>query len=355
MLFNFIIPTFTAFILSLVLALLTIKFCNKHNLYDPENPRKIHKGNIPRFGGVPIMISLLLVEVPFAIVNKGYFGSTWTLLLGGVIVFVSCIIDDIVDLPAKLKFLLQIIAGLCAALSPNYYNVLFAWHLPMVLGRILTFFWVLIMVNAYNLIDGLDWLCGGLSFLSVLTIGVIAIVKDWFIAPYLFILLGSIAGFMFWNKPKAKIFLGDNGSQTLGYILAVIPMFESGDELFNYNKILICLLMASIPTIDVLAAVWRRLREHRPIFSSDRRHLHHKLLNIGFSNKAILTLVYSIQILIGVVVFLSVTLEKGGITYLITTYLLVFIFFATLHYINRAVTLKNTGKLEDIQVEEKKL
>lgn len=301
------------------------------------------------------MTSLILVGIPYAIINKGSFGDTWTLLIGGLVIYVTCLIDDIVDLPAKIKFLLQIVAALCAALSPSYYSILFGLQLPMVVGRLLTFCWVLIMVNAYNLIDGLDWLCGGLSFLSVLTTAVIALVSNWFIAPYLLILLGSIAGFMFWNKPKAKMFLGDNGSQTLGYLLAVIPMFETQNYNYNFNKFLICLLMASIPTIDVLAAVWRRLREHRKIFSSDRRHLHHKLLNMGFTHKAILALVYSMQTLIGIVVFISVYREKGGLVLLTVSYAFIFLFFITIHYTNRAITLANKGKLEDIQVEEKEI
>ena len=190
-------------------------------------------------------------------------------------------------------------------------------------------------INAYNLIDGMDWLCSGLSIISVLTFAICGLLKNTSYYSILFLLSASIAGFMVWNKPDAKIFLGDGGSTTLGFIIAVIPVLNPFDYLFNCSQILICLLISSIPVIDVFSAIIRRLKAKKSIFAPDKEHLHHKLLNLGFSKKKIIFYIFSIQIYIGLLIVVSQYTTRNISTILALSFFVVLSFlFLLIHYVN---------------------
>lgn len=346
-----------AFFISCALCPIIIRFCNKKQLFDEVDPRKIHTGNIPRLGGIALFCSFILVAAIYDVFSETFsIVDYWQIGLACLIIYFTGLFDDLFDLWAKLKFVLQIIAALLVASSPFYFKELFFLHLPPIIGRLGIFFWVLLCVNAYNLIDGLDWLCSGLSIIAVLTFAICGVLKNWSYAPVLFILAGSIAGFMVWNKPSAKIFLGDSGSTTLGFLIAVMPLLNTTDKTVAYNQILICMLVSAIPTIDVVAAIIRRIREKREIFSPDRAHLHHKLLNIGFSKGKILICILSIQSFIALMIFFSMfTGRKVGAGFIGSAYIVVVGMFILIHYVNRSVNLMHKGCLEDHPQKEKKL
>ena len=221
------ISVITALVLSFVFCPLVIAICRKFNLYDEVDPRKIHTGKIPRMGGIAIFAAFIVGQLIYLFFFKAsktrYFSP---LYIGGLVILVFGILDDICNLRAKLKFFEQMAAALIVATSGCYFNHLFIWQLPPLVGRIITFFWIIGIVNAFNLIDGMDWLCGGISFLSLLTLGIVFFLDGKNIYATHFILCGAVAGFLYWNKPNAKIFLGDGGSQTLGYIIAISPLFR---------------------------------------------------------------------------------------------------------------------------------
>ncbi len=349
-----IFSTALALLLSALLTPIIIALCKKFNWYDEVDPRKVHQGQIPRLGGVGIFtaffISLVVYLLFFSKTNLLY---ALPVLAGALIIFLFGIIDDFLNLRAKLKFLVQIIAALVVSLSPLYFKSFLAFPLPQFFGRGITFCWILFLVNAYNLIDGLDLLCGGLSFITLLTAGIFMLAGGQSIGNIYIILCAAIFGFLIYNRPPAKIFLGDGGSQTLGFVISMIPIFplQGGME---HTKLLVTILMVSIPVTDVIAAVLRRTREHRGIFSADRAHIHHKLVNIGFSKTATAVCLLIIQIFICLAALsaLLMTRTKDAIILLCVCLFLVWSFFIALHYINRIVNLHHTGHLADAPQKE---
>ncbi|MCR4822838.1 MAG: undecaprenyl/decaprenyl-phosphate alpha-N-acetylglucosaminyl 1-phosphate transferase [Treponema sp.] len=343
-----------AFVLCLLLIPLIIKLCKKYNWYDEVDPRKVHTGQIPRLGGVGIFISFFIsLTIYIIFFNKTDLFHALPVLIGWLIIFLFGIVDDFMNLRAKLKFLIQIVAALVVSASPMYFNQIFGLVLPHFIGRFITFCWIIFLVNAYNLIDGLDLLCGGLSFITLLTGGFFLIFGGQDVGFVYIILCASILGFLVYNRPPAKIFLGDGGSQSLGFAIATIPLFTLQGGL-EYTKLFTSLLLVSIPVTDVVAAVWRRTREHRSFFSADRAHIHHKLVNIGFSKTATAVCLLVIQLFICGACLSTLFMKKtlDAIILLTVCLGLVWAFFAMLHYINRSVNLKHTGHLSDAPQKE---
>lgn len=333
-----------ALVMSVVFIPLIIKFCNFYSLYDSVNARKIHSGNIPRLGGVAIALSFLTGTVICFLVSKDLsMLKAWPLLLAGMIIFSFGILDDIVELRAILKLIVQLVAsGIVVFVGKVYFKQIFGWILPSWLGMGITFCWIIGIINAYNLIDGLDGLCGSLAVTVFATIGFIMIGTSNEASAVCFILIGAIVGFLCfnWPLPNAKIFMGDGGSQFLGFMIATVPLYTNNEN-FEYNKLLMMIVLVSFPLFDTIAAIWRRLRDHRSIMSPDRLHLHHKLLNIGFTKAQALSVVIAIQLLICVTVILSTYFPNlKGTSILIVAVLFMVGFFSVMHYTNRAVLRK---------------
>ncbi len=349
-----LIATGCAFLLSVLITPIVIALCKKYNWYDEVDPRKVHKGAIPRLGGLGVFLAFIVAAAIYILLfSQEDYIFALPIFSGGLIIFVAGVLDDFLNLRAKLKFVIQIIAALTVSLSPLYFHTILGFTIPSVLGRIITFLWIIGLVNAYNLIDGLDWLCGGLSFLTMLTMGFILSSYGKDAGNLYFILAAAIAGFLVFNKPPAKIFLGDGGSQTLGYFVAVSPLFNTFGA-FEDTKIIVLVLLSSIPVTDVIAAVWRRKRDHRAIFSADRAHIHHKLVNIGFSKVTTVGFLLMLQFLIclsslGVIFMRN---KKSAVVLLFVALSFVYLFFITIHYINRAVNIKMRGHLDAAPQEE---
>lgn len=344
-----------SFVVSFALCPVITAVCCKYGWYDEINPRKIHKEKVPRLGGIAIFTGLLISVAYFSVVDDGNFSFVLPAFVGGILVFVMGILDDFLNLRARLKFAVQIVAAIIMSLGECYFDEIFGFKFPVpwITGRVLTVFWVIFFMNAYNLIDGIDWLCSGLSFLALGAISVIFLYKGFDVGVISLSLCAAILGFMFWNKPDAKIFLGDGGSETLGYAIAIFPMLLQGDPVFNYNKIILCALLSAIPCIDVFAAIFRRVRDKRSIFSSDRGHLHHKLLNIGFSRGSILVFLLTFQFLISCVAVMTLFITRDiGLMLIASVFSFVILFFITIHYINRAVNIKMRGHLADCPQKE---
>ena len=345
-----------SFIISVALMPVIIKICRHYKLFDPVNARKIHSGNIPRLGGVGVIIAFFVSTAFYSLVWKGIpIGRILPLYVAGLLVFGFGLIDDLFDMPAGLKFLVQLAASCIVVFSGFRFQQIFRFVLPLWVSIPLSVCWMIGIINAYNLIDGLDGLCGGLSLLTITTLGIIF----YFIvdpsASLCFFMSAAILGFLVYNWPPAKIFMGDNGSQYMGFMIAAVPLYYSTDN-FEYNKFLIMLVLVSIPMMDTIAAVWRRVRDHRPIMSPDRAHLHHKLLNIGYTRKQAMIMLLLIQLMLCIGVGLAMYLSRSrGAVLLLVVYAFVTAFFSIIHFTNRAVIrqkrmeepgIKNT-ELED--------
>jgi len=343
MVLNIALCSVIAAVFSGLLIPLIIKFCKIYSLYDSVNARKIHSGNIPRLGGIAIAVAFFSVAALFFLFNRTLaFRNVLPLLIAGMLIFLFGVIDDIVEMRAIHKLFVQLIASAIVVWSGYHFRQIFGLVLPIWVARVFTFFWIVGIINAYNLIDGLDGLCGSLVVTALITFGVIQYGEFKEGTAVCFILAGSIIGFLAWNMPapNAKIFMGDNGSQFLGFLISTIPLYSISEEI-EFNKLPMMLVIVAFPMMDTIAAIWRRIRDHRPIMSPDRFHLHHKLLNIGFNKRQVLLLIVLIQCEICVNVWISTQFEKTvGIILLSVSYIFMVGFFTVIHYANRAVLRK---------------
>ncbi len=270
----------------------------------PKDNRRMHNHPIPRMGGLAIFLGFLaavLLFVPLDTAKRG-------MLLGAVIIVVLGVLDDKYALPAKPKFLVQIIAALIAVMSGNRIEVLSnpnifspnpVWKLG-VLSIPITVIWIVAITNSVNFIDGLDGLACGVSTISAATMLVIAllVVKELDVAVMMAALVGACIGFLPYNFNPAKIFMGDTGSTFLGFIMATVSvngMFKQ----YTIISFVVPFLMLGLPIFDECFAVIRRLSRGQSPMAPDRGHVHHRLIDMGFSQKQAVGVLYVISAILG--------------------------------------------------------
>ena len=269
----------------------------------PKDGRRMHDHPIPRMGGLAIFLGFLLSVLLFLDLNAQMRG----MLLGAVIIVVLGIFDDIYSLRAMFKFVVQIIAALVAVLSgnvietlsnPNVFSADPYWNLG-ILAVPATVIWIVAITNAVNLIDGLDGLACGVSTISSMTLLVIAlVVSEGNVAILMAALAGGCIGFLPYNMNPAKIFMGDTGSTFLGYILAVVSI----QGLFKFYTIIsfaVPFLMLGLPIFDTCFAIFRRVSHGQSPMAPDRGHIHHRLIDMGFSQKQAVAVLYVISAILG--------------------------------------------------------
>lgn len=281
---------------------------------DPKNNRKIHKKPIPLLGGLAIYLPfVLLTLIKGPVVTDAEIG----IILGATIIIIGGILDDIWELKPFEKLFFQLMAaevliimGVSIQLIANpftndisYLDIGY-WSVPI------TIVWVVGITNAMNLIDGLDGLSSGVSLISTITIFIIAVTKDRSNAMYLTaILMGSIAGFLPYNFNPASIFLGDTGAQLLGFLLAAISM-EGAIKSATIFSVVVPILTMGLPIFDTVFAIIRRKVNGRSIMEADRGHLHHRLLDLGLSQRQAVLIMYLISALLSGLAIFSVQLSS---------------------------------------------
>lgn len=292
-LFAFII----AFILTFILTPFVKKLAFKIGAVDiPRDSRRMHKKPTARLGGLAIFAGFIISTLCYADITLELTG----ILIGCLIIVVLGIFDDIHALSAKLKFGVQFLAALCPVLCgvriefikvPEF--IVTNGYIGMgFLGIPLTLLWIVGITNAINLLDGLDGLACGVSTIASLTLLCIAlIVGEPDVAFITSALAGACFGFLPYNFNPAKLFMGDTGALLLGFVLSSISV----QGLFKgYTVISIAapFLILGLPIFDTASAILRRMRNGQPIMSPDRGHLHHRLVDAGFSQKQAVTIIY---------------------------------------------------------------
>ena len=269
----------------------------------PKDGRRMHDHPIPRMGGLAIFFGFILSVLIFQTLTPALRG----MLLGSVIIVVLGILDDIYALPALPKFLIQIVAALVAVLegnrieflsNPNIFSKEPFWELGW-LSIPISVLWIVAITNSVNLIDGLDGLACGVSTISSMTLLVIAlIVSEPDVAILMAALAGACIGFLPYNLNPAKIFMGDTGSTFLGFILATVSI----QGLFKFYAIIsfaVPFLMLGLPIFDTCFAILRRVAKGQSPMSPDRGHIHHRLIDMGFSQKQAVAVLYIISAILG--------------------------------------------------------
>lgn len=293
-----------AFIVSFAATPIVKMFAEKVGAIDiPNEERRVHDHPIPRMGGLAIFLGFLISVLLFVDISPQIQG----ILLGSIIIVVTGAVDDIVSLNAWVKLFLQIAAACIPVFfgvrievvmnpilwSSNEYLLLKSLSIPI------TILWIVGITNSVNLIDGLDGLAVGVSTISSVTMLVIALlVSDANVAIVLAALAGACVGFMPYNLNPAKIFMGDTGALLLGYILATMSVLG----LFKFYAIVsfaVPLLALAVPLFDTIFSFFRRIVRGQSPFHADRGHLHHRLIDMGLSQKQAVAVLYSISAILG--------------------------------------------------------
>lgn len=342
-----------AFIISAVAIFCVLLFTTHFGIYDRIDERKVHTGNIPRLGGVGIFLGFLAGLVMFAVSTgtHSFLGTgVWNLVVACTMIFIMGVWDDIAPWRARYKLLIQCLAAVVAISAGLKFNQItfgptdFYWNMGLV-SYPLTFFWIIGVTNAVNLIDGIDGLAGSISAMAA-CIYALVFYQNGSMGPMLVcvLLAVAIAGFLVFNLPfpRAKIFMGDGGSQFLGFTLAVLPLMPN-----SQGEALIALPYAAavliIPIFDTIAAIWRRVREKRSIDSPDKFHLHHKLMMMGFTAPHALVVLVLFQFIIGLLMITSMWLHGVlALILLFAVYLMGILFFTVIHIRKEEILEKST-------------
>ncbi|MDN7241525.1 MraY family glycosyltransferase [Planococcus sp. N028] len=313
-----------AFIASIILTPLVKRIAFRLGAVDRPNFRKVHAKVMPRLGGLAIFGSFLIgyfilrpSEPVFGSAEAGIIPLDLAILIGAFLIIITGVLDDIYEITAKAKLLGQFLAAsiitIGGGLEISFINLPFGGELDFGYFSIpLTLLWIIGITNAINLIDGLDGLATGVSSIALLTLSVMAfIMGDVFVMSLTALLAASSLGFLFYNFYPAKIFLGDTGALFLGFMISVFALM--GFKNVTIVALIIPIIMLGVPISDTFFAIVRRLREKQPLAAADKSHLHHCLLNIGFSHSQTVLIIYGVAILFGLaaLLFSQATLWGG--------------------------------------------
>ncbi|MFQ5642835.1 MAG: glycosyltransferase family 4 protein [Thiogranum sp.] len=293
---NSLLALVAAMAISMVLISIMARFAPRLGLIDKPNNRKIHAVPTPRVGGIGIVVGALvtiLFLVPLDNQVQAY-------VLGAVVLFIFGLWDDISEIGYFPKFLGQLIAVLIVVLYGNIYVVTFPFipggEISPSLGVPFTIFAMVGMINAVNLSDGLDGLAGGESLFSLGSIALIAALAEGVsVVVIAFTVIGGILGFLRYNTHPARVFMGDSGSQFLGYTLGFLAILLT-QEVDPKLSPSVVLLLLGLPIIDSLVVMAKRAYGRISMFVASRDHLHHRLLDLGFVHQESVIIIYSLQL-----------------------------------------------------------
>ncbi len=273
----------------------------------PRDGRRVHESPLPRLGGVAIFLAFsvslsvwLGISLVFPRLLDGLAPTTLLrIYVPACLIFCLGIYDDLHGAGPYLKFAVQAIAGVmlfAGGMRILDLPVIFgSYSLPWFVGLPLTVLWVVAVTNAFNLIDGLDGLAAGSALFSTLVFFVITLVNhSWLFSLMSVTLAGAILGFLRFNFNPATIFLGDSGSLFIGFMLSALALAAS-QKAPTFVAVAIPVVSFGLPILETLLSILRRLMSGRPIFTADREHIHHKLLQMGFSHRQVVIVLYAVS------------------------------------------------------------
>lgn len=318
----FVLTLILCFICSILITPLVKKLAFRLGATDAPDMRKVHVKVMPRMGGLAIYITFLIglfITMP----DSPYHLA---IITGSMIIILTGILDDIFNLSAKVKLINQIAAALVVVLwggiDVDFINLPFEGKLEFgVLSVPITILWIVGVTNAINLIDGLDGLAAGVSSIALVSISGMAIVMgDIYVMTIGFILLVSTLGFLLYNFHPAKIFMGDTGALFLGYMIAVLSLL--GFKNVTFISFIVPVIILGVPMTDTIFAIIRRLVNKTPLAAPDKSHLHHRLLDHGFTHRQTVLLIYAISAMFGLTGFIfSFTTMWGSLLILLVIFL----------------------------------
>lgn len=332
--FLYIMAFLLAFIISIVTTPFTKKISKKLGAIDYPKFRGLHKEPMPLMGGLAIVagfIVTLIVLMPFiGGMDEVHVRQISGFIIGSVIIVGLGMLDDIYNLSAKFKLVVQIIVALIVINTGTKIDFVM-WPYITYLEKLsipITMVWIVGLINAVNLIDGVDGLAAGVTSIASLCLMVLCIISGSQIAVVLTATLaGACLGFLPRNFSPAEVYMGDTGSTFLGYVLAVssiIGVYKS----YAILSVFISVLAMALPILDTLFAMIRRAINGKPIMKPDRGHLHHRLIDKGFSHKQAVFILYGLSLFSAVVAILIAVRDiKATIVVLVFFIVLVLMLF----------------------------
>ena len=317
-----------AFITAFMITPHTIKLARKLGAVDtPKDARRINKVPMPRLGGLAViagfivsvvyLILIMTIEKNTDLKMNEYGQKLIGFAIGGLLIAIICFIDDVRGVPAIIKLAVQILAAIIVTKSGILIESIklpfLNFEADRIFSIVLTIGWIIGITNALNLIDGLDGLATGISMIACLSLLMIFSLNG---SPLISILLitalgGALVGFLPYNFNPARTFMGDTGSNFLGYCLAIISILGIAK---TYTAIVIVapLIVLALPVFDTLFAIVRRIikgKSLKAVVKPDANHLHHKMLKKGFTQKQTVLILYGISATFGM--FAVVLMESG--------------------------------------------
>lgn len=341
----FLVIFITAFITGLIFTPVAIRLAPKIGAVDiPKDNRRMHTKPMPRFGGLAIFIgtiaSLLLLN--FALMGKvevmGEVLKTDTRLMGvivgGVLIYVVGIVDDLRGMSAKVKFFCQVLCavvvfqfGVRIEFFTNHFGPGHS-YLPYIISLVVTIIWIVGITNTVNLIDGLDGLAAGVACIACFSICYTAYIHGMYLVALAMLAVGGAAlGFLPFNFHPAKIFMGDGGSLFLGFMLASVSIVGPVKGATILATV-VPVLVLGVPIFDTAFAILRRLINKRPIMEADKGHLHHRLMAAGLGQRRSVLTLYGISGVMGVAAILfsrDLFLESAGLFFIAGTFIYIYL------------------------------
>lgn len=355
-----------AFIVSFMATPYTIKIAHKVGAVDvPKDERRMHKKAMPRFGGPAVILGFLVSVIYLLIVMsmentinlfgpENYGMKLLGMFLGILTISIICIIDDIKAIRPIYKLIGQVLAAtIVVAFGIRIGDVDLPFFHANEIGEafsiILTICWIVGVTNAINLIDGLDGLSSGISVISSISLLVIFVLNGSPLVSVILItaLAGALVGFLPFNFAPAKTFIGDTGSNFLGFSLSIISILGVA-KTYTIAVIVLPLIVLGIPIFDTIWAIFRRIRKGKSIkaiFKADKRHLHHRIVAKGFSQKQAVIILYGMSATFGI--FAVILLDSG--IWKALSFLLMVIVAIGLGYKNFKAEKANSQRYECIQ------
>lgn len=319
--------------LALVITPVVIWLARRINALDVPGVRNVHSRPIPRIGGVAIftstlsvVLSVLLLQNAIGAPLRNTLPNVIILLSGSAFTFLVGLVDDVKGLPARVKLLAQLAAAIAVcAVGVRIMSVNVAGQLTLNLGWLswpLTILWIVGLTNAVNLSDGLDGLAAGVSAIACGAVAIFAAYNGQAAMAILMLaLMGSLTGFLFFNFNPAKVFMGDCGSLFLGFAISAAsvtcvakPGLSPVEGSTDFVGLAVAVLALGIPIFDTLLSMLRRFLEGRSLFSPDRSHFHHRLLELGFGQRHVVLMIYLATLLsAGLGLFMMIVQDIGSL------------------------------------------
>jgi UDP-GlcNAc:undecaprenyl-phosphate/decaprenyl-phosphate GlcNAc-1-phosphate transferase len=340
---KFILPFLMTFVLTVVLIILAIEISKKISWIGRKSSRHIRGGNISRMGGLVMIVVFNLaiyLNQDLAITPELYGFS-----LGTIIFLIIGFWDDLREIFWEIQLFIQVavavfvfIMGIRIYYITNPFSggiIKLDSGIAVIFSVILVIFWIMLLINAINWSDGIDGLSSGITFIAATVIFFLSFrpeVNQPPIAIISAILMGTTLGFLVFNFYPSKIIAGTTGSMFMGFSLAVLAIFSG-------TKIATALLTLAIPIVDFLWVIGERIKNKKSVFLPDKNHLHYKLMELGWSQKKIVWIYWTITAFIAVVALNTRAIGKAATMAIVAVIMMVIIFF-----INKKIARLNKGK-----------